>query len=221
MRDQLPAVRVRLLLIGLPFAGGAGLAMYILAGISLPLAILALALAGAGLWVLVLRRTNPPVRAALRCRARIGLVAGVLATVAYDTARYGVVAVFHMSFKPFHVFTLFGELFIGSGHSTTVTTLVGLAYHISNGTFFGVAYALLFRRPSWWTGTLWGVGLEVCMALLYPQWLRIQVMHEFLEVSAVGHVIYGTVLGLVTAAGLGRIDAGSRVAARGDEAAVR
>jgi hypothetical protein len=204
--DQVPALRARVLLIGLPMAGGAGLATYILAGISLPLAILVLALGGAGIWALVLRRTGKPVRRALRRRAVVGMVAGLTASVAYDAARYGLVSVFQMSFKPFHVFSLFGELFIGAGHGPTVTFLVGLAYHLSNGTFFGVAYTLVFRRPTWWTGTLWGVGLELCMATLYPQWLRIQVMHEFLEVSAFGHVVYGTVLGLVAAAGIRRLN---------------
>jgi hypothetical protein len=34
------------------------------------------------------------------------------------------------------------------------------------------------------------------MALLYPSWLRIIALGEFLEVSAIGHVVYGTVLGL-------------------------
>lgn len=221
--EDLPPGRVRLLLIGLPFAGGAGLAVYILSGVSLPLAILALALGGGGLWLLVLRRTRAPVRRVLRARAGVGLLAGAIATVAYDCARYGLVALFHMSFQPFHVFTLFGELFIGRGHATAVTTAVGVAYHLSNGTFFGVAYALLFRRPTWWTGTLWGVGLELGMALLYPQWLRIQVMHEFLEVSAFGHVIYGTVLGLVTAAGLRRLatPGPDRTLAPPDEAVAR
>jgi hypothetical protein len=201
----LPALRVRLLLIGLPFAGGAGLAVYILAGISLPLAIAALALAGAAAWALVLRRLAPASRAELRRRALAGLVAGLVATVAYDTARYGLVSLLRMSFRPFHVFELFGQLFIGGGHSPALTFAAGLAYHLSNGTFFGVAYALVFRRPSWWTGTLWGVGLELSMALLYPQWLRIQVLGEFLEVSALGHVVYGTVLGLVATAGVRRL----------------
>ena len=42
------------------------------------------------------------------------------------------------------------------------------------------------------------MGLELCMACLYPQWLRIKAFHEFLEVSAFGHVVYGTVLGILT-----------------------
>jgi len=81
-----------------------------------------------------------------------------------------------------------------------------MAYHVCNGTFFGVAYTLVFRRPTWWTGALWGIGLELCMATLYPSWLRIVMLREFLEVSAIGHVVYGSVLGLVAAKGVSLIN---------------
>jgi hypothetical protein len=43
------------------------------------------------------------------------------------------------------------------------------------------------------------------MATLYPAWLRIQMLGEFLEVSALGHVVYGSVLGLVAGAGVRRL----------------
>jgi hypothetical protein len=191
-------------LIGLPFAGGAGLVLHILADVSLPLAILGLAALGAAAWVVVLRRLPPAARRMLRRRVRIGLVAGLAGTVAYDLARYGVVALFSFSFQPFHVFSVFGELFLGPDHAPATLFLVGLAYHVSNGTLFGVAYVLVIRRPSWWSGALWGLGLELSMALLYPSWLRIQMLGEFLEVSAIGHVVYGSVLGIVAGAAIRR-----------------
>lgn len=190
------------MLIGLPLAGGAGLVLHILAGASLPLAIVALALGGSVLWAVALRRLTVAARRSLRQRAVIGMASGLAGTVAYDAARYGTVALFAMSFRPFHVLSLFGEAFIGTGHSATLTFAVGAAYHISNGVFFGAAYCLALRRYAWWSGALWGVGLELCMATLYPAWLRMQMLHEFLEVSAVGHVVYGSVLGIVAAQGL-------------------
>jgi hypothetical protein len=183
-------------------AGGAGLVLHILADVSLPLAILALAAIGALVWGYVLSRLPRATRHALARRARVGLVAGLVGTVAYDLARYGTVALLHLSFRPFHVFRLFGELFLGTGHDPALTYAVGFAYHLGNGTFFGLAYTLVFRRPSWWTGALWGIGLELCMAALYPAWLRIQMLGEFLEVSAIGHVVYGSVLGLVAGSAL-------------------
>ena len=99
---------------------------------------------------------------------------------------------------------IFGELFIGTGHSEAATFAAGFLYHLSNGTFFGLAYTLVFRRPQWWTGALWGIGLELSMVTLYPRWLAVQQMNEFLEVSALGHVVYGATLGLVAAAGVRR-----------------
>jgi len=186
-------------------AGGAGLVVHVLIGVSLPLAFLVLVAIGSCVWAYVLSRLRQPVRRGLAQRAVIGAIAGLIATVAYDLSRYGTVALFHMSFQPFHILSVFGELFLGSGHDPTVTFVVGLAYHLSNGTFFGVAYALVFRTPTWWTGMLWGVGLELCMATLYPAWLRIQMLGEFLQVSAVGHIVYGSILGLVASVGVRRL----------------
>lgn len=200
----LPQLRRRVLLIGLPFAGGAALVLHILADISLPLGIAGLAVMGAAVGVFVLSRMDVAQRRAIYQRARIGAAAGLIGTVAYDLARYGTVALFQMSFKPFHVISIFGELFIGTGHSETATFLAGFAYHLSNGTFFGLAYTLVFRRPQWWTGALWGIGLELCMVTLYPRWLAIAQLNEFLEVSALGHVVYGATLGLVAAYGVRR-----------------
>lgn len=201
-----PQLRRRVLLIGLPFAGGAALVLHILADISLPLGILGLAVLGGGVALFVLSRMSAAQRRAMYQRARIGAVAGLIGTVAYDAARYGTVALFHMSFQPFHVMSVFGELFLGPGHSAGATFAAGFAYHLSNGTFFGLAYTLVFRHPLWWTGALWGIGLELCMATLYPRWLAIQQIGEFLEVSALGHVVYGATLGVVAAAGVRRAE---------------
>lgn len=211
---SLPALRRRVLLIGLPMAGGAGLVLHILAGVSLPLAIAALALMGAGVFSFVVSKMDSAARRTLRQRAGVGLLAGLIGTLAYDAARYGLVALFSMSFKPFHVFSIFGELFIGTGHSAALTFAVGTLYHVSNGTFFGLAYTLVFRRPSWWTGALWGIGLELCMVTLYPSWLRIQMLQEFLEISALGHVVYGSTLGIVAALGLRKIQGLPMIARR-------
>jgi hypothetical protein len=197
-----PRLRWRLLFTCLPFAGGAGLVVHILAGISLPLAIGVLALLAATVWIGLLRRLPSGTWRLLRVRALVGATAGLVGTIAYDLARYGTVALFSMSFRPFHVWTVFGEAFIGQGHSVAALTAVGAIYHLSNGTFFGLAYSLVFRRPRWWTGMLWGVGLELTMATLYPRWLRLQAWGEFLQVSAVGHLVYGATLGLLAGWGV-------------------
>ena len=200
----LPALRRRIVLVGLPFAGGSGLALHILADVSLPLAIAALVLLGVAVWGWMMLHSGVTVRRTIAHRVRVGAGAGFVATLGYDASRYGTVALFSFSFKPFHVFRLFGELWVGPHHGAGLLLLVGLAYHLCNGTFFGVAYVLAFRRPHWSTGALWGIGLELCMATLYPSWLRIQQMGEFLQVSAIGHVVYGSLLGSLAGAVLVR-----------------
>lgn len=205
--SSLPTLRRRLALAGLPAATGAGLVVHILAGSSLLAAIAAVAAAGVGGWGFLLSRLDGATRATLRRRVRIGAVAGLCGTVAYDLARYGSVALFSLSFQPFHVFSVFGEALLGSDHSPALLLVAGTLYHVANGTFFGVTYTLILRRPSVFTGVLWGIALELCMASLYPAWLRIQMFREFLEVTAVGHVVYGAVLGAIAARGVQRMRA--------------
>jgi hypothetical protein len=66
-----------------------------------------------------------------------------------------------------------------------------------NGVGLGVAYALVVKRPGPISGVLWGLGLELVMALLYPSWLRIRALEEFLTISIFGHVVYGFTLGML------------------------
>ncbi|MEU5853487.1 DUF6789 family protein [Saccharopolyspora shandongensis] len=185
------------MLASLPLAGGAGLAIHILAGVSLTLAAAIIVVFGAAMWVVLLPRLESWVRQQVTVRVGVGALSGVVATIAYDLARYGTTSIFSLSFQPFHVIRLFGELFLGSGAPVGATFAVGFVYHLSNGVCFGIVYALVFRRPGVLTGIAWGIVLELCMALLYPAWLRIAVLQEFLAVSAVGHVIYGAVLGFL------------------------
>jgi hypothetical protein len=191
------AVRDRraLLLLALPLAGGAGLAVHLLADVDLRLAVAALAGFGAAIWLVLVPRLPAARRATIRRRVAVGAGCGLLATGAYDAARYGLVALAQFSFEPFHVFALFGELFLGPGASPASRFAVGTLYHLLNGTGFGIAYLLAVRRPRVITGLVWGVLLELAMATLYPPWLRMQQLGEFLQVSAAGHLVYGSVLG--------------------------
>lgn len=193
---DLPAAGRRLTLLALPFAGGAGLVVYILAGVSLPAAAATVALLGAVVWRVAIGSVPEATRRAVAGRVRAGLIAGLLAVAAYDLVRFGLVSLLTFEFEPFHVMPRFGRLFVGDAAPEAVAVAVGVAYHVTNGLGFAVGYALAFRRPGPLSGVAWGVGLELCMATLYPTWLAIAAMEEFLTVSALGHVAYGTVLGL-------------------------
>jgi hypothetical protein len=71
---------------------------------------------------------------------------------------------------------------------------------------FGCAYAVWFGHRPWWWGIGFALGLEACMLAIYPGWLDIRTLGEFTTMSVVGHLVYGTVLGLGTAALLRRGD---------------
>lgn len=179
----------------LPTAGPVGLAIYIIAGRSMPLAVMCVALVGATGWLLVARR-SPAAASELGRLARQGAAAGALATAAYDAARFGLIAVVQMSLSPFYVWQLFGRLFIGDDASGASAYLAGALFHLGNGMGLGAAYRLLVSRPTVLSGVVWAFALELAMALLYPRWLRMDALGEFLQVSVLGHAVYGVVLAL-------------------------
>lgn len=181
----------------LPLSTAAGLVVYILAGISLPLAILLLLAVGLAVAILIWRKTPTHTRPALKRRFTCGLVAGICATLAYDLSRYLLVSSGNFSFSPFHVFSIFGRLIIGESASPTTALIVGTGYHISNGVGLGVAYLFIFPRPGIWTALLWSAVLELFMISLYPSWLNLKALDELASISIFGHLFYGLALGAV------------------------
>lgn len=128
----------------------------------------------------------------------VGCIAGFLATLAYDASRFLFVAFGQLQFSPFETFTVFGKLIIGQDLSLTLTKTIGTAYHLLNGTCFGIAYCIFFRGKAWWWGIIWALLLEAMMLTVYPGWLNIQaILKEFVAVSVLGHVVYGSVLGIL------------------------
>jgi hypothetical protein len=179
----------------LPAAGGLALIMHILGGVSLLAAYAVLAMLGVIVWLALLTQGSSSARRDLNRRVVIGATAGFLATIAYDTVRYALVTVLSWSVNPFHAWSLFGEALLGSDSSAPGRFAVGAVYHLMNGIGFGATFALIVRRPTWWLGVLWGLTLELVMALLYPRWMRIAQLQEFLTMSLLGHVAYGASLG--------------------------
>jgi hypothetical protein len=198
------------LLVLLPLATGAGLVIHIVTGFSLLAAAGALALVGLTGFAVYWRHLTPPARRLLARRIAYGLVAAAAATAGYDLSRLVISATVTTSVDPFVAWPLFGELLTGAPRTSPLAAGVGFAYHLVNGLGFGLAYVLVFRRPGPVSGTLWGLGLELAMALLYPSWLRIEALREFLTMSVVGHVAYGATLGLVAAGLQGRVHAAPR-----------
>jgi len=195
IRARARRVDKRLLLGALPLASGAALLVHVFAQVSLGLTLLAagviVALAAAALWA----RLPPSARAEVARRVRVGALAGLLATVAYDGVRWVVVNVFHYTFWPFDIYPIFGHAIGGADLAGGWAIALGVLYHYLNGVAFAVAYTILFGATGWWAGILWALGLEALMLGVYPGWLHPRALGEFVSVSMIGHLAYGSVLG--------------------------
>lgn len=177
---------------------GAALLLHATVDVSLALGLAVLLAGGAALFTYVYRRLDAGLQRAMLERIRVGALAGLIGALAYDAARLGFVTALGLDFKPFAAWPLFGQGLLGTDISTTAAYAAGACFHFANGTLFGVAYALFVRRPAWWSGILWALCLEALMLSLYPSWLDIKSLGEFTQVSVLGHVVYGSVLGTLT-----------------------
>ena len=192
---QIRTIRYWLLIAALPLASGVAFIIHVLTTISLGLALIGTGIIVIGLGILTWTRLPLTVRTQIKQRAKVGLIAGFLATIAYDISRWLIVTIFHDTFAPFHVFPLFGYAIGGTNLTPAVATVVGTLYHYANGVLFAVTYAILLAPRGWWTGILWGLGLEALMLTIYPGWVHPTPFEEFVSVSILGHVAYGSVLG--------------------------
>ncbi|MCZ6625357.1 MAG: hypothetical protein O7B35_14195 [Deltaproteobacteria bacterium] len=185
-------------------ASGAALVISIFTGASLALT-LALLAAVAGVSVaLKWSGTEAHARPLIKAQMITGIAAGIVGTAAYDLSRLLLVQLGGLAFSPFETFALFGHLIIGTSAPKTAALAVGSVYHFLNGIAFAVSYCFLLGGRDWKFGIVWALGLEVVMVTLYPGWLELDaVMKEFLSVSVLGHLAYGTTLGLFSQRRLG------------------
>ena len=141
----------------------------------------------------------------------IGLLGGLLAAVSYDIfrlpfvfAREWGIAALVPPMKLFKVFPRFGAMILGQpleqAHYSTGATLLGWAYHFSNGATFGVMYLAMIgnaRRRHWAWAIALAVALELGMLLTpYPRIFGIAVDSRFVVVTMAAHAIFGVGLGL-------------------------
>lgn len=182
-------------------ASGAALVVYIVSGISLPLTF-GFVLLGALVGGLCVRRSLiPPRRSDLDRHVKVGLLAGAGGLIAYDSTRWALVHFAHFRLRPFDTFSIYGrammgQAIVGPAHSRWWITGVGVAFHLANGLGFAVAYTMWLGRRGWKAGVAFAFGLQLVMLGLYPTWLRVRLLSEFVQVAMIGHVAYGAVLGL-------------------------
>lgn len=194
-------------------AARVGGSVFLVSGFSLVLHILT----GAPLWALLAALVAggciatarfvwaaPAARRDWTMKVWVGFVVGLVATGAYDLARWLLVQVggFHLS--PFQALPLFGEALLGGLGDRTTRLVIGVGFHLLNGITFGMAYTAWFGRRSPWWGIPFALGLEAFMLALYPGWLDVRSVRELTQVSIFGHFVYGLTLGFGTWWALGR-----------------
>jgi hypothetical protein len=186
-------------------AGFSGLAVLaaILTGHSLLILEGLFALVPIGIAVVILRRAPKHVVQEVWRLVRAGIVAGAVATLAYDVTRTGLSYFDPSPYNPFEAIRRFGLGFFPSDSPASAVAAAGLAVHFVNGSSFGVTYAVLGGRHARSLGAAviggiaWGLTLEFIQSILYPGWLQITtVLTEFLVISGLGHLAYGLTLGL-------------------------
>ncbi len=131
-------------------------------------------------------------RSQLLDRVGAGLWAGALATLAYDVSRVPIVVAGVPVFK---AISYFGTVILGVPAPTVLSEIVGWTYHLSNGVGFGLMYAMLVKRPTWWSAVAWGLFLEFMMLLTpYAEVFGYRVSPKFLGITIGAHVVYGLTL---------------------------
>ena len=131
-------------------------------------------------------------------RLLVGLVAGFIATLAYDGVRWAIQETAPLDYDGFRSINIFGSLILGKPESALDARIAGWTYHFWNGISFGVMYALVAGPARWYWGLAWGTALELLMISIYPVAFAIQRSDPaFLAISMTGHAAYGAVLGLL------------------------
>src|SRR5258706_9425802 len=147
----------------------------------------------------------------LWCAVWIGLMAGLLAAVAYDLFRlpfvfakeWGIDSVVP-PMKLFKVFPRFGAMVLGQpieqSEYSLAAHIVGWLYHFSNGATFGVMYLAVVgdgTRRHWAWAVLFALTLELGMLLTpYSVAFTIPVTVGFVFVTIAAHALFGATLGL-------------------------
>jgi hypothetical protein len=122
---------------------------------------------------------------------------GLAATLAYDAVRYPLWAGGLVGFDPFRSHRLFGQLITGHPADGAAALYAGWGYHFWNGIGLGVVYTVIAGPARWWYAVAWAGVLEVLWLLSLPAAVELRLGGEVVAVSLLGHVVYGTVLGLL------------------------
>ncbi len=188
--------RTRILLSSLFLSTGYALLIYILSGISFPATLCTILATATIVFALIWRKSKKTGQQGyLKQYLLAGFISGLIATALYDGSRFLLIMLTGIKFWPFDIFTVFGQSVLQTDDRSIGVVITGVFYHFANGTGFAVAYALLFGKKGIWAGLLFAFALEFLMVSVYPGWLQMKALDEFLQVSVFGHIVYGISLG--------------------------
>ncbi len=189
-----PLLRCRVIVAAAALFSGVALLSHIVFALSLPLAAAVMGGIVAVVCAVTWRQTPVQARDLLKRLVIKGAVAGLIATGAYDTSKALLSRFDPSPYNPFEVIFVFGML-LTNAKAPVLVYAAGAAFHLFNGVAFGVSFCMLLGRRGILSGIAWGLALECFQLSLYPGWLGITFYREFAQISALGHVVYGAVLG--------------------------
>jgi hypothetical protein len=132
-------------------------------------------------------------------RLKYGALAGVAATIAYDTIRWSIEQLDLTSTNSFQAIRIFGSGLTDGAATSNASFAAGWAFHTVNGVGFALAYVFLAAGRRWYLAVGYALVLEAFMLMLYPGWLGFSMNGEFFSVSVTGHLAYGATLGVLSA----------------------
>lgn len=136
-----------------------------------------------------------------------GLVAGLLATAAYDLYRVAVSQVMAVPFDPFRVQPEFGRIVTGLPSTHLLALAAGWAYHLWVGGLLGMVFAALRPRGGAMVGAAFIAAIQIGRWLVYPDVFRAGLADsEFVANGVVGMLLWGAVLGAAVAWLSARLD---------------
>ncbi len=190
-------------------ANGVALVLHIVGGLPLP-GLLAITWTVAVLSVVGMGAVaGPSARSAMLRVVVVGVVVGLVATLAYDVTKAVLSQLDPSPYDPFEATRRFGRVLVGESASGDLISAAGWAFHIANGCTFGIAFGALFARDGRVsmrrgviTGIAWALLLETFQLVLYPGWMDIRFLDEFRQISFLAHLVFGLGLGMGIPGGL-------------------
>ncbi len=124
-----------------------------------------------------------------------GALGGIAGTIGYDLSRVPLVA---LGFRLFAPVSSYGLLMTDSIHGSPLTEFLGWTFNFTNGTGFGIAYAMLGLGRRWGWAIPFAFGLETMTIVTpYAGIYGLQGHPDLIAMAYAAHLFYGAPLGII------------------------